>query len=583
MVDLKDNVDTLSKNKNQARQINTNVDQLESIPNKKAEGCKQRRAIWITLTASIVTIVLGVAVGVPVAMKMSQNTESMTTAPSLVAASIMTTTSTTSGLFIVNINEFHSKTPLLSVQLRPRPPPQVFRNSHAIGIPISYSSFQAHQHQQQVKQQLHRLRQLVRLVPLVQVQVHRPPALQAHQLQQQVKPAVVVQLRPRLARQVHQHQQQVKQQLHRSLRPVPVLQALQHRQQVKQLVPVQRRRPRPVQAHQHRQQVKPAVVVQLRPRLARQALQHLRQVKRLVPVQRLQLLAHRHQQQVKQQPHHPHQVVPAVQVCIVYLDSFCMFYLVVGTSTTTTSTASTTSSTSSSSSTTSTSTSTATTMTTSTSTTSVTTSTSTTSRTTSTSSTSTTSRTTTTTSVTTTTTTTAVPPNLLVNPGGDASLTGWTQTGPSTAIRDTGGLINSGYNPRTGGGMFAGGLGSGGSSSGLTQNVILLGGPQNLIAAQLDAGTLKVEIKFYYQNYNSFWLSTDEAQVIVTFKSATNVVLGTADSGNKICNIYPGWCFYSNIVNLPVGTRTIEYKMNFIRNGGTDIDSYIDDASLRII
>lgn len=131
--------------------------------------------------------------------------------------------------------------------------------------------------------------------------------------------------------------------------------------------------------------------------------------------------------------------------------------------------------------------------------------------------------------------------------------------------------------------MFAGGFGSGGSSAGLSQTVNLLGGAQNFGAANLDAGTLQVEIKFYYQNYYSFFLSTDEAQVIVTFLSATSTVVGTVNSGLKICGTNPGWCLYSTVQSLPVGTRTIQYTMKFIRNGGTDIDSYIDDNSLRVI
>ncbi|CAF4660580.1 unnamed protein product [Rotaria sp. Silwood1] len=98
------------------------------------------------------------------------------------------------------------------------------------------------------------------------------------------------------------------------------------------------------------------------------------------------------------------------------------------------------------------------------------------------SSTSTTTRTTMTTSVT-TTTITMVPPNLLVNSGGDSGLVNWTQTGPATAIQDTGETINTGYNPRSGAGMFSGGYGSGGSSAGLYQIVNLFGGIHNFNAA----------------------------------------------------------------------------------------------------
>ena len=135
----------------------------------------------------------------------------------------------------------------------------------------------------------------------------------------------------------------------------------------------------------------------------------------------------------------------------------------------------------------------------------------------------------------------------------------------------------------SGAGMFAGGDGSGGALAGLTQTINLLGGAQNFGGAQLDAGTLKVEIKFYYQNYYNYWLSTDSAQVIVTFLSATSVILGTADSGTQICGTNPGWCSYSTTQNLPVGTRSVQYKMQFNRNGGYDIDAYIDDNSFRVI
>ncbi|CAF0811048.1 unnamed protein product [Rotaria sp. Silwood1] len=76
-----------------------------------------------------------------------------------------------------------------------------------------------------------------------------------------------------------------------------------------------------------------------------------------------------------------------------------------------------------------------------------------------------------------------VPPNLLVNSGGDSGLVNWTQTGPATAIQDTGETINTGYNPRSGAGMFSGGYGSGGSSAGLYQIVNLFGGIHNFNAA----------------------------------------------------------------------------------------------------
>ncbi|CAF2031737.1 unnamed protein product [Rotaria magnacalcarata] len=178
-----------------------------------------------------------------------------------------------------------------------------------------------------------------------------------------------------------------------------------------------------------------------------------------------------------------------------------------------------------------------------------------------------------------------VPLNLLVGPGAESSgLAGWTQTGSSAVLQDTGGVEYSGYNPHTGSACFAGGFGSGGSPSSLLQNVNLLNGIQNFSTARLDAGTLHAQISFYYQTYYSFWYPYDDAEVTITFLSATNAVLGTQDTGYQTCtSSNPGWCYYSNLYSLPVGTRSINYKMIFTRNSGTKIAAYIDDNSLTLV
>ncbi|CAF4259675.1 unnamed protein product [Rotaria magnacalcarata] len=178
-----------------------------------------------------------------------------------------------------------------------------------------------------------------------------------------------------------------------------------------------------------------------------------------------------------------------------------------------------------------------------------------------------------------------VPLNLLVDPGAESSgLAGWTQTGSSAVLQDTGGVEYSGYNPHTGSACFAGGLGSGGSPSSLLQNVNLLNGIQNFSTARLDAGTLHAQISFYYQTYYSFWYPYDDAEVTIAFLSATNAVLGTQDTGYQTCtSSNPGWCYYSYLYSLPVGTRSISYKMIFTRNSGTKIAAYIDDNSLTLV
>ncbi|CAF1281473.1 unnamed protein product [Rotaria sp. Silwood1] len=118
-----------------------------------------------------------------------------------------------------------------------------------------------------------------------------------------------------------------------------------------------------------------------------------------------------------------------------------------------------------------------------------------------------------------------VPLNLLVNPGAELSgLAGWTQNGASAVLQDTGGLLYSGYNPRTESASFAGGYGLGGSSSSLLQNVNLLNGIENYTAAQLDAGTLQVEVAFYYQTYYDTFLPYDDTVVTITFRAANNTI-----------------------------------------------------------
>ncbi|CAF5068377.1 unnamed protein product [Rotaria sp. Silwood1] len=182
-------------------------------------------------------------------------------------------------------------------------------------------------------------------------------------------------------------------------------------------------------------------------------------------------------------------------------------------------------------------------------------------------------------------TTTMVPPNLLINPGAESgSLLGWNQTGSSPAIVDSNGQFNENYYPHTGNFCFAGGNGPD-SPSRLTQNVKLLGGVQGFTASQLDAGSLRAELSFYYQTWYNILLPYDLVQVSLTFRSSASI-LSTADSGETTCTTSnPGWCRLINTFPLPRNVRSIDYTMTFIRNDvvGSNIDCYVDDNSLRII
>ncbi|CAF3943200.1 unnamed protein product [Adineta steineri] len=169
------------------------------------------------------------------------------------------------------------------------------------------------------------------------------------------------------------------------------------------------------------------------------------------------------------------------------------------------------------------------------------------------------------------TTTTINQLNLLRNPGGEeGSILGWTQMGPAAAIIDSNGNFNKDYYPRTGSYCFAGGHGSDGDSSSLLQNIPLLTGTQRFTETQLDSGILK---------------PYDETEVKLVFRSSSHAIIRTDSSGSLACKPNPGWCPFQRQVLLPPGARSIDYVMTFIRKdfGGSNIDSYIDDNSLRMI
>lgn len=180
-----------------------------------------------------------------------------------------------------------------------------------------------------------------------------------------------------------------------------------------------------------------------------------------------------------------------------------------------------------------------------------------------------------------------IPQNLIVNPGAETgTIFGWNQTSPSLVIVDTNGQFNNNYYPRTGKYCFAGGDEKNGSPSGLVQNVKLLGGIQGFTESQLDSPLRRVELEFYYQTWDHLVMRHDQVEVSLLFRSSTSVTLHAETSGELACkDRNPGWCRYIKTLRLPVGTRSIDYTMKFIRQDlvGTAIDSYIDDNSLKVL
>jgi hypothetical protein len=164
----------------------------------------------------------------------------------------------------------------------------------------------------------------------------------------------------------------------------------------------------------------------------------------------------------------------------------------------------------------------------------------------------------------------------LINPGAETGdLTGWTVGGNSNPNVDSG-TFNPSIKPHTGSYDFSGHRGTFGT---LTQNVSLagvFGGNYSLI----DAGQETASISFWEQGLNQ-GATSDSAYVSLTFLSAGNATLGTVSSP-EIDSHSGTWQNFTGTYSVPVGTRSINYTMNFVLHSGNDIDSYIDDNSLTL-
>ncbi len=167
--------------------------------------------------------------------------------------------------------------------------------------------------------------------------------------------------------------------------------------------------------------------------------------------------------------------------------------------------------------------------------------------------------------------------NLLTNPGAETGdLTGWTVGGTSNPGVDSG-TFDPGINPHTGSFDFFGHTGASGT---LTQAVTLVGN-QGITAAAIDSGTAQATVGFFEQGLGQ-GTPSDDAFISLSYLNATNGVISTVstptdDSHNGT------WTFSSTTFAVPVGTRTIDYTMNFVRNSGSDLDAFVDDNSLQIV
>ena len=166
--------------------------------------------------------------------------------------------------------------------------------------------------------------------------------------------------------------------------------------------------------------------------------------------------------------------------------------------------------------------------------------------------------------------------NLLTNPGAETGdLTGWTAGGIGTPAVDDG-TFDPGINPHAGKFDFTG---STDESNSLSQTVsILVSGV--ITPGLVDSGTLLANLSFWEQGLDQGDPS-DDASVQLTFLDGSGATISSVTSP-IIDSHLSAWQNYINTYPIPVGTRSIQYTMQFIRNQGTDLDAFIDDNSLTI-
>lgn len=159
--------------------------------------------------------------------------------------------------------------------------------------------------------------------------------------------------------------------------------------------------------------------------------------------------------------------------------------------------------------------------------------------------------------------------NLLVNPGAENGTADW-QLLQGYLESLTSGECN-GAAPRSGSRYFAvGALCSEAALAEASQTVDV-----SAYAVAIDGG-LRVEYAGYMRN----WSGSDVPEIFLVFVDGNGQSLGSA---NPISSATSSYTLQSNTVDLPVGTRGIEFHLRGTRNNGTDNDSYLDDLSLRLV
>jgi hypothetical protein len=169
--------------------------------------------------------------------------------------------------------------------------------------------------------------------------------------------------------------------------------------------------------------------------------------------------------------------------------------------------------------------------------------------------------------------------NLLVNPGAETGdLTGWPIGGSSNPfLGDPANSLGDGFPTHSGAYYFVGGHGSYGSLS----QLVSLSGLQGVSTADIDSGNVAAAISFWEQGLNQGALS-DDASVTLVFLDATSQPLLT-NATPEVDSHNGSWQNYSNQFPVAVGTRFVQYTMNFYLHAGGDLDAFVDDNYLALV
>ncbi len=160
-------------------------------------------------------------------------------------------------------------------------------------------------------------------------------------------------------------------------------------------------------------------------------------------------------------------------------------------------------------------------------------------------------------------------PNMIMNPGSEDSLSGWTITEGVVESLTAG--ICDGISPNYGERYFAvGGLCEESPVGICVQGINVLE-----YADSIDAGSFYANFGGYLSNYSG----SDLPEMRLMFLDQNSAEIST---GNTISSYNSIWTYFDTWELIPAGTRVIQVELKGTRNAGVDNDSYFDDLFLRL-